>query len=184
MQPELLIAVQFEPSNKATRVKPEMTQNVTQLSLICHLFAAVFRAAQIIGYTHLPLTTFLSVPLQEAIVRFSRFILATYLAFLMSLAVTGQTQAPQRIDIVAKKYAFEPETISLKKGVPVILVFRSADVTHGIKVKELGVSAEIPKGQSVEVPLTPQVAGTFEGKCSHFCGIGHGRMKITFHVTE
>jgi cytochrome c oxidase subunit II len=48
----------------------------------------------------------------------------------------------------------------------------------------LGVRTEVKKGQSAEVKFTPTTAGTFEGKCAHFCGSGHGSMTMTVHVTE
>ena len=107
---------------------------------------------------------------------------AVLLFSLFSLKVLGQE--PQRIEITAKRFSFDPASITLKKGVPVVLVLTSKDVTHGLQIKELGVDARIPKGQTVEVPLTPQSAGTFQGKCSVFCGFGHGRMKMTVTVTE
>ena len=94
------------------------------------------------------------------------------------------SQAPQRIEITAKKYSFDPASITLKKGVPVVLVLTSRDTTHGLEIKELGVNTKLPKGETVEVPVTPEHAGTFQGKCSVFCGFGHGRMKMTVEVTE
>ena len=60
----------------------------------------------------------------------------------------------------------------------------SADVNHGVKVKELNLSIKANKGQTSEVPFTPTQVGTFVGQCSVFCGSGHGQMKMTFHVTE
>lgn len=109
-------------------------------------------------------------------------LVAVLLFSLFSLTVFSQ--APQRIEITAKKYSFDPASITLKKGVPVVLVLSSKDVTHGLEIKELGVNAKIPKGQTVEVAVTPDHVGTFQGKCSVFCGFGHSRMKMTVEVTE
>jgi len=54
----------------------------------------------------------------------------------------------------------------------------SADGTHGFQVKELGLNTRIPAGgRTMTVELTPKEAGTFEIKCSEYCGSGHGRMK-------
>lgn len=107
---------------------------------------------------------------------------AVLLFSLFSLNVFGQ--GPQRIEITAKKYSFDPASVTLKKDVPVLLVLTSKDVTHGLQIKELGVNTKIPKGQTVEVPVTPQLVGTFEGKCSVFCGLGHRHMTMTVTVTE
>ena len=92
--------------------------------------------------------------------------------------------APQRIEIVAKRFDFTPGEITLKKGVPVVLVLTSTDVDHGLKFKELHIDIKAKKGQTSEVTFTPDQVGTFVGQCSVFCGSGHGSMKMTLHVTE
>ena len=114
--------------------------------------------------------------------RRSIILVAVFVVLLFSLTVFGQE--PQRIQITAKKYSFDPASITLKKNVPVVLVLTSEDVTHGLQIKELSVNAKIPKGQTVEVPVTPERVGTFRGKCSVFCGFGHGHMTMTVTVTE
>ncbi len=92
--------------------------------------------------------------------------------------------APQRVEVVAKRFNFTPNEITLKKGVPVVLVLTSKDVNHGLKFKELNLDIKVKKHATIEVPFTPTKAGTFVGQCSVFCGAGHGSMKMTFHVTE
>jgi cytochrome c oxidase subunit II len=111
----------------------------------------------------------------------------TLLAFVV---LTGQQfkanaqDAPQRIEITAKRFDYTPGEITLKKGVPVVLVLTSEDVPHGLKFKDLNVVVVAKKGQTSEVAFTPDKAGTFVGQCSVFCGSGHGSMKMTLHVTE
>ena len=90
---------------------------------------------------------------------------------------------PRRIEVVAKRSGFDPARIDLKKGVPVILVLKSADVPHGLRVRELNVEVKAPKGGSGEVQFTPEQTGDFVGHCSVFCGAGHGSMTLTLHVT-
>ncbi|HTJ30299.1 MAG TPA: cupredoxin domain-containing protein [Acidobacteriaceae bacterium] len=89
---------------------------------------------------------------------------------------------PRTIEVTAKRFSFSPDEITVKKGEPVLLVFHSEDVTHGIRIRELNIQAEIPKGKSVKVPLTATEAGDFDGRCAHFCGSGHGDMTFTVHV--
>jgi len=49
----------------------------------------------------------------------------------------------------------------------------------------LGVrTTEVKKGEATEVKFDPETTGTFEGKCAHFCGKGHGSMTLTVHVTD
>ncbi len=92
--------------------------------------------------------------------------------------------APRTIEITASRFSFEPSEISLKKGEEVTLVIHSKDVSHGLVVEGLGIRTEVEKGKSVDVKVNPSAAGTFDGKCAHFCGSGHGSMKLSVHVTE
>jgi cytochrome c oxidase subunit II len=103
--------------------------------------------------------------------------------FTMSLQAPAG-DPPRRIEIVAKRFAYSPAEITLKKGEPVVLVLHSEDVTHGLKLEELNLQTEVNKGNSVELPFNPAQAGDFVGHCSHFCGEGHGGMTLTVHVTE
>lgn len=95
-----------------------------------------------------------------------------------------QGAAPRRIEIDASKYSYSPKEITLKKGETVVLVLSSEDVTHGLKIKEFGIKVEAKKGHPEEVTVTPTKAGHFEGKCSHFCGMGHGSMTLAINVVE
>lgn len=94
------------------------------------------------------------------------------------------TQTPKRINIVEKRFSYEPSEITLKKGEPVILMLKSEDVTHGLAIEELGIKTEVKKGETEEVALTPTETGSFGGKCSHFCGRGHGSMTMKVNVVE
>lgn len=100
------------------------------------------------------------------------------------LSTASQSQDARHIQIVAKRFDFTPNQVTLKKGEPVVLVFQSEDVTHSIVVKELNLAADIHKGRPTELRVTPQTPGTFIGKCGHFCGSGHGHMQLLIHVTD
>ena len=112
-------------------------------------------------------------------------ILMAIAAMAMASTVTvGSASEPRRIEIVASKYSYSPNEITLKKGEPVVLVLRSQDVPHGLKFSELNLKAEIGKGVDSQLSFTPTQVGDFVGHCSHFCGAGHGSMVLTLHVTE
>jgi cytochrome c oxidase subunit 2 len=98
--------------------------------------------------------------------------------------VARSEAAPQRIEITAKRFQFEPGEITLKKGQPVVLVLKSADVAHGIRIRDLNVDVKVSKGGSAEVHFTPDKTGDFIGHCSVFCGSGHGSMIFKVHVVE
>jgi cytochrome c oxidase subunit II len=108
--------------------------------------------------------------------------LSVMLLFFASFS--GHAESSKPITITASKFQFEPNEITVKKGEEVTMIIQSQDVTHGLLLKDFGVKTEIKKGQSTEVKFTPQTAGTFEGKCAHFCGKGHGSMTMTIHVLE
>jgi cytochrome c oxidase subunit 2 len=104
-------------------------------------------------------------------------------AFIFAQPSYGQP-GPRRIEVTAKRFNFTPGEITLKKGEPVVLVLKSADVTHGVRFKELGIETKAGKGQTSELAFTPTKTGTFVGHCSVFCGPGHGAMKLTLHVVD
>lgn len=118
-----------------------------------------------------------------------RFVLAAlFVVVLISAMFTvlpaPAQPAPRRIEITARRFEFAPAEITLKVGEPVVIVFKSMDVPHGLRFRDLGFNITAKKGQSSELPLTPAKAGDFVGACSVFCGPGHGKMKLTLHVVE
>ena len=115
-------------------------------------------------------------------------VLQALLVFIV-IAVTagpsvGSPRTPRRIEIVSKRFSYEPSDITVKKNQPVTLVLHTDDVTHGLIIKELGIKTEVKRGLLTEVTFTPNDTGDFMAKCSHFCGVGHGSMTLKVHVTE
>jgi cytochrome c oxidase subunit 2 len=107
--------------------------------------------------------------------------------FLLSIAMMAFSEGGPKarvIDIVAKRFTYVPDEITLKKGEPVILRIRSVDVTHGLSIEQFNIKGDVAKNKKSSYSFTPDRTGDFEGKCSHFCGSGHGSMKMTIHVTE
>lgn len=108
---------------------------------------------------------------------------------LVGVVIVGSTGATlqrsgKTIDINAKRFSYEPNEITLKKGEPVTLIFHSQDVTHGFVADAFHVKTDIAKHGTAQVTFTPEEPGDFNGKCSHFCGPGHGQMQMTIHVTR
>ena len=101
---------------------------------------------------------------------------------LLALTVGGSALAappePRRIEVVARKFAFEPARIEVKVGEPVEITFTSADTKHGFACKELGLEKVVfARGEPTTVRLTAAKPGTYAFKCARFCGLGHGKMK-------
>jgi cytochrome c oxidase subunit II len=85
---------------------------------------------------------------------------------------------PRVIDVVAKRYAFEPAEIQVAVGEAVRLMVRSADTLHGFEIKEMKVKKELERGAApVAIDLKPATAGRFPILCSEYCGEGHDDMK-------
>ncbi len=84
--------------------------------------------------------------------------------------------------LTAKKFAFEPSTITVNKGDTVHLNITSADTVHGFSLGEFNVSANIEPGKATSVDFVADKAGTFTFSCSVFCGAGHGDMQGTLIV--
>jgi cytochrome c oxidase subunit 2 len=92
--------------------------------------------------------------------------------------------APQRIEITAKRFAFSPGEITVKKGQPVVIVLKSEDVAHGLRFRDFNVNVKVKAGGTAEVQFTPDKTGDFIGHCSVFCGSGHGTMAMKLHVVS
>jgi cytochrome c oxidase subunit II len=88
------------------------------------------------------------------------------------------------IEITAKKFDFTPAEITLKKGEPVILRLTSSDRVHGFMSKPLKIDTDIAAGKTTDVAVTPDTAGDFTVICDHYCGLGHGNMKMKVSVVE
>jgi cytochrome c oxidase subunit II len=113
-------------------------------------------------------------------------LLALLLLLLPALVVPARAAdgvgEPRAIVIAAKRFEFVPSTITLKKGETVKLFVTSEDVTHGFFLRPLKIDTDLVPGKTQEITVTPQSAGTFTAICHHFCGAGHGNMKLTVVV--
>jgi len=90
---------------------------------------------------------------------------------------------PERtIAISARRFEFEPKEIHLRKGEPVVLAITSQDVKHGFFSRPLHVDEDLAPGVTSRVRIEPKEAGTFTVICDHYCGTGHGGMKMTVVV--
>ena len=116
-------------------------------------------------------------------------VVSTGLAFVASLLAVASSPAraqdePRVIAITARRFEFSPNQITLAKGETVKLQLRSEDVAHGLFVRPLGIDTEVAPGRVTELTVTPQKAGTYRAICDHFCGAGHGGMKMTIVVED
>ena len=109
---------------------------------------------------------------------------AAFLAALESpRARSPQEREPRRIDVVARRFAFEPSEIEVVAGERVELAIKSADGVHGIEIKPLKIKREIPRGDTVvRIEFTAPAPGRYPIVCSEYCGANHEDMKGTLVV--
>jgi len=93
---------------------------------------------------------------------------------LLAAAVLAQEPEPRAIEVVARRFAFEPAQIDVMVGERLRLLVRSADGVHGIEIKKIRVNKEIPRGGSVvTIEFTATEPGRFPTLCSEYCGEDH-----------
>jgi cytochrome c oxidase subunit II len=86
------------------------------------------------------------------------------------------------IKILARRFTYSPNKLTLKKGVPVVLELTTADVLMGFSVPDFDSRADIVPGQVARLRLVPDKIGTFTFLCDIFCGSGHETMNGTITV--
>jgi cytochrome c oxidase subunit 2 len=93
-------------------------------------------------------------------------------------------ESVKSFDITASRFEFQPATIEVTQGDRVKLTLHSADTTHGFAIAELKVKMKIPKGGApVTAEFVADTPGTFQIKCSEYCGPGHKQMTATLVVS-
>jgi cytochrome c oxidase subunit 2 len=86
--------------------------------------------------------------------------------------------APKTIEVVAKRFGFEPARIEVTEGERIKLVVKSGDGVHGVEIKKFKVNKKIPRGgEPVTIEFVAAAAGEFPILCSEYCGDGHEDMK-------
>jgi cytochrome c oxidase subunit 2 len=82
------------------------------------------------------------------------------------------------IEIVARRFTFEPAVIEVAVGQRVRLLVRSADGVHGVGIRKFKVNTLVPRGGApVAIEFVASEAGTFPVVCSEACGDGHDDMR-------
>lgn len=91
---------------------------------------------------------------------------------------------PRVVPIGAKRFAFTPAEVRVRKGETVVLELTSGDRVHGFNLRAFGIRKDIVPKEVTRVTITPDKAGTFPFRCDVFCGDGHEDMTGAIVVTE
>ncbi len=92
-------------------------------------------------------------------------------------------QKPRVIDIVAKRFEYTPNRISLKKGELVTLRMESLDVTHGLYLDGYEIDIKARPGLIGKATFVADKPGRFSFRCSETCGEFHPYMIGFLEVT-
>ena len=85
---------------------------------------------------------------------------------------------PRVIEVVVKRFAFEPARIEATEGEHLRLVVTSADGVHGVAIKKFRVEKAVPRGSTpVTIDFVASAPGEFPLLCSEYCGKGHEEMQ-------
>jgi cytochrome c oxidase subunit 2 len=109
-------------------------------------------------------------------------------ALLTVIATSGLGSAapqaePRVVNVIVRRFEFDPAVITVAVGEPVRLMVRSEDGVHGMEIKKFKVKKDIPRGgEAVIINFTPNAAGEFPIMCSEYCGDGHEDMRGTLVV--
>jgi len=75
-------------------------------------------------------------------------------------------------------------TLVLPEGRTVEFHIRALDVTHGFWIANMGVQVDANVGTTTEIHTTPTQLGTFDIRCTQFCGLNHAFMVTTGQVVS
>ena len=90
----------------------------------------------------------------------------------------------QHVSMLAMKFDYLPDEVTVKKGKPVALELSALDRVHGFDAPSLGLHAEIQPGPPTVLHFTPEKPGSYGIHCDIFCGDGHEGMLARIIVTD
>lgn len=94
----------------------------------------------------------------------------------------AQAAAPRVIQMVARRFEYQPNEIELKVGERVVVEIKSLDFVHGMNIPDLNQRLDLVPGRITRLELHPRAAGEIEFVCDNFCGDGHETMHGRFIV--
>jgi cytochrome c oxidase subunit 2 len=89
--------------------------------------------------------------------------------------VAGQP-APRTIEIVARRFRYTPNDITVQAGERVVLAVTSQDFEHGLSLPDLKLRIDLVPDRVVRLELPPLRPGRYGFLCDNFCGDDHEDM--------
>jgi cytochrome c oxidase subunit 2 len=104
-------------------------------------------------------------------------------------ASTGKN--PLVVDVTGQQWVWsfaypgthvQSNELYLPENREVIFDVTSKDVTHGFWIAQMGVQVDANVGTVTQIHTTPTKLGTFDIRCTQFCGLNHAFMVTQGHV--
>jgi cytochrome c oxidase subunit 2 len=92
--------------------------------------------------------------------------------------------APMVVNVNVTSWAFTPNVITAKKGQLLTVHLVGVSGSHSFGSKDLGINVPINEGETKDVVIPTDRAGTFEFRCMMPCGQGHRDMTGQIIITE
>ncbi|MBI2463796.1 cupredoxin domain-containing protein [Candidatus Peregrinibacteria bacterium] len=92
------------------------------------------------------------------------------------------TPQVRTFNITATSWSFTPSSMTVNKGDTVKITITSIDVTHGFALPDYNIDETVEPGKPVTVEFVADKQGTFDFRCSVFCGEGHKEMEGILEV--
>ncbi len=90
----------------------------------------------------------------------------------------------KKFQVDAEKWAWTPDTITVKRGTHVVLEVTSGDASRELEIKDLGVRVPVSQGTTARAEFDADRVGTFPWRCSRPCGNGCAKMRGKLVVVE
>jgi cytochrome c oxidase subunit II len=107
---------------------------------------------------------------------------AVLAGFVAIIAVEAMSADEPVIRVTAKRFEYSLRTLTVKKGMSVVLDVTALDRIHGFSLPDFGVRTDVVPGQVTRIRFTPDKTGEFVFFCDVFCGAGHEEMSGTLIV--
>ncbi len=157
-----------DPSQRANNYPLEIGWTIVPLLIVLGLFVATYRAeARIDAVAAHP----------AAIVAVDAYRWGWTFAYRGGPTVGGASSGPPSLGVVHET----PELV-LPLGETTRIELSSLDVDHGFWIPDFLFKRDAIPGQTTAFDLSPTKLGTFEGRCSAFCGLQHAVMGFRVRV--
>jgi cytochrome c oxidase subunit 2 len=108
---------------------------------------------------------------------------APLVAALATRVAAGDTANETVVKLIARRFRYEPNEISLKAGQAAVLEITSLDFVHGFNIPDLSLRADLPPGRVTRLRVKFDQPGDHAFLCDNFCGDDHEEMSGKFVVT-